>query len=147
MALEIFSRRGDRPAEPVFADLPLRPGDAIRFRISAPRDGYFTVLGLDAAQRVTRYVPAEGAPPAHLRQQTGDHDGSRAVDIEGSVILDEMLGDEKVIALLCPTADEAERSLDVARTTLATAGSPGAVTRLATPCLQASASFRKEAAR
>jgi len=141
MALELYARRGEHAAEPVFADVPLRPGDAIRFRVRAPEAGYLTVLGLDASRRVTRYVPAAPASEAALRVEAGE----RALD--GSVVLDEVLGEEKLFALLCPTADEAARSIAAARAALAAAASPGAVTRLPTPCQQTSASIRKEAVR
>jgi hypothetical protein len=139
LALDLFVRRGDLPAEPVFSDVPLRAGDAIRFRVRAPEDGYLAVIGLDSEGKVSRYSPAGGEAAAPFKA------GERAVD--GSVILDDAPGEEKVIALLCPDPAAAATSVAAARAALAAAGAPSRVASLPGPCRQAAASFRKEARR
>jgi len=139
LALDLFVRRGDGPAEPVFGDVPLRAVDAIRFRVRAPEDGYLAVIGLDGEGKVSRYAPSGGAAAEPFAA------GERALD--GSVILDDAPGEEKVFALLCPDAASAETSVAAARATLAAAGAQSRVARLPGACQQAAASFRKEARR
>jgi len=139
LALDLFVRRGEQPAEPVFADVPLRAGDAIRFRVRAAEGGYLTIIGLDGDGKVSRYAPAGGGAALPFAA------GERAID--GSVILDEAPGEEKVIALLCPDAGSAEASVAAARAALVAAGAPSRVAQLPGPCRQASASFRKETRR
>ena len=96
--------------------------------------GYLAVLGMDAAARVSAYAQLQVPEP-----------GERLLD--GSVVLDDVLGTETVLAVLCPTEADARRSIETARAALVRAGSPRKVATLDLPCLQARVSFRKEAPR
>ncbi|MEO8550564.1 MAG: hypothetical protein ABI678_11345 [Kofleriaceae bacterium] len=62
------------------------PGDAIRFQITSPRPARVVVLAFDRRQ-VSVYAPVE---PDH------------ATTLDGSIVLDDTLGPERVIAVLCP---------------------------------------------
>ena len=70
------------------------PGDALRFRVFAPRARFLALLSVDGAGTLSSYLPP--APMllplrAEARQE-----------LAGAIEMDEVLGAERLIALLCP---------------------------------------------
>lgn len=121
--LELVARRADGRVEPVFEGSVLHPNDAVRFVVTAPEPGQLAVVGLDAAGQVSIYSPA--APTT-----TGPH------ELPGSIVLDDTLGTERFVALLC------RELLDDA--TLRRAAKGGAMTpSLPGSCRQTSLTIRK----
>jgi hypothetical protein len=144
-ALDLVVRREGGAVEPVLPQVPLRPGDAIRFRVRAPGPGYLAVVGLDGGGNVTGYVPRAGeAAPAAAPDESAVAGAGAGRLLDGSVVLDDVPGDEQVIAVLCERQADAARAVEAARAALAQAGTARAVKEIALPCRQASASFRKE---
>jgi hypothetical protein len=139
LSMDVVVRRGDGRVEPLGA-APLHPGDALRFRVHASRPGYVAVVGLDGGGQASLYAPVSGQP---AEVQVKDHPA--AVDLPGSLVLDGVLGEEKVVAVLCASAGTAARAVEAGRTALAQAGAAARVSRLDLPCLQAQASYRKAA--
>jgi hypothetical protein len=139
LSMDVVVRRGDGRVEPLGA-APLHPGDALRFRVHASRPGYVAVVGLDGGGQASLYAPVSGQP---TEVQVKDHPA--AVDLPGSLVLDGVLGDEKVVAVLCASAGDAARAVEAGRAALAKAGAAARVSRLDLPCLQAQASYRKAA--
>jgi hypothetical protein len=136
-ALDVVVRRRDGGrVEPLLPDSALREGDALRFRVRVPRPGYLAVLDIDGRGRVSPYAPrGGGALPV---SQAGEF------ALDGSVVLDNVPGDERLIAVLCANPEEVARSTEVARAALRRAGgAPAQVTRLDLDCLQAHVGFRK----
>lgn len=102
---------------------PVHPGDAIRFRLLAPTAGYVAVLGLDAARVVSVYAPA-GATLEPLA-------AGAPTTLDGSIVLDDTLGPERLLALLCPTPRPvAEVRAEAQRALTAAGGDPRAVERI-----------------
>jgi hypothetical protein len=121
----VVRRRGGERVEPLVPGETLHEGDALRFRVRAPRSGYLAVLDRDGSGKVSPFAPHDTAvtpiPEA----------GERALD--GSVVLDGTLGDERLIAVLCPSPDEAARSIEAV----------AKMTDLPADCLQTAISFSK----
>lgn len=94
-ALEVFVKRASGKVAALVPSDPVQPGDALAFRASVPSAGFLGVLSIDGAGRVSSYFsgPDGALAPigAGLRQP-----------LDGSVVLDQVLGRELVIALLCP---------------------------------------------
>lgn len=123
--------------EPLVEGATLSAGDALRFRVYAPQGGYLAVVDLDGAGAVSPFVPAGGGALPLVKG------GAKVLD--GSVVLDGAPGDERLIAVLCPTAAEAARSTEVARAALKGAhGATADVTRLDLDCFQTQIRFRKQ---
>jgi hypothetical protein len=71
-----------------------RPGDAIRFQVTSPGRAHVVVLAFDR-QQVSVYAPQPGA---------GDSvplEPGHTTTLDGSIVLDDTLGPERVIAVLC----------------------------------------------
>lgn len=98
--LEVIAKHGDGRVESIAPGATLAPNDAIRFRLSTQAAAYVSVIGLDAAGHVTAYAPASG-PALALPAGAGQL-------LDGSVILDDTPGAERIVALVC------ERPMDVA---------------------------------
>src|SRR5437773_2222287 len=58
LVLEVMARHADGRVSPVFDGTTLRPGDAVRFQLTAPVAGHAALLGLDGAGHVSLYAPA-----------------------------------------------------------------------------------------
>jgi hypothetical protein len=72
------------------------PGDALRFSYSSVRDGHLAIISVDGAQVVTAYYPAsDAAAPASSASRH---------DLDGSVVLDDTVGEEVVFGVLCRSA-------------------------------------------
>jgi hypothetical protein len=135
-ALELIARHRDGRVEQVLPGGALAPGEAIRFRVSSDEPGYLGVIGIDAAGNVTAYSPADGLTRslAAGRQQL----------LEGSIILDETLGPERVIAALCKKPVDVGTLVAAGKRALAQARrDPKQVLELGSGCREASALFVK----
>ncbi|HEV8549979.1 MAG TPA: zf-HC2 domain-containing protein [Polyangiaceae bacterium] len=77
----------------------LRPGDAVEFSYSAPKDGYLAVLSVDGAGRASVYYPSA---PRALPFAAGER------PLDASTVLDGVLGHERWFALFCESAVELE---------------------------------------
>ncbi|HEX8113700.1 MAG TPA: DUF4384 domain-containing protein, partial [Kofleriaceae bacterium] len=70
----------------------VHPGDTLSYLVTTAEPAYVTVLGRDAAGRVTTYVPA--APVA----------AGRDVELPIATLLDGTLGREDIVAVFCAGA-------------------------------------------
>jgi hypothetical protein len=73
----------------------LHPGDRIQFRLTAPAGGYVHIVGVDERGQVSVYFPRPDEAPETFP-------GGAGRPVPGSVILDEVLGRERVFLLVCP---------------------------------------------
>jgi len=136
LQLELVARHADGRVERVLPEAVLHPGEAIRFRISSDADGWLAVVGVDGARQVTPYVPPSGRCPrtAPARDRL----------LDGSVILDDTLGVERIFASLCPREVAVAEVVAAARRALDQAGGdPAHVGDLGIGCRQASVLIRK----
>lgn len=76
------------------------PGDRLGFRAKAAKDGHLVVLGVDETGSVYPCHPSRPAPP------TAHAASSEPVDLKAAVVLDAVLGTERMVALHCPDAFE-----------------------------------------
>jgi hypothetical protein len=110
----IVRRKADGRTGRVAPGEVLHPGDALRFRVRTPRSGFVVVLSREANGTWSQFAPGAGdALPV-----TGPGDST----FDGSVELDESLGPEQLVTVLCSSRAAAVAALDVAR---ARASSPG----------------------
>jgi hypothetical protein len=86
--LELFTPTGK------LADgAPVHPGDALRFGIAVPKDGYALVLGLNEKGELFPYYPLQGA-------ESVAQPATQELVLPGSVVLDEQLGHERFFLLV-----------------------------------------------
>ena len=99
--LGFYLDRAGRVAPGAAGDV-LRPGDRVRFTITTSEPGYLIVAGVDASSRVTIYY-ADGARAAAV---------TAGVDqpLPDSVELDDTLGRERIVAVLCDRAIGVEQA-------------------------------------
>lgn len=115
----------------------LHPGDAIRFRVSLASDGYVAVLGIDAARAVTVYAP-DGPALERIARHV-------PTLLDGSIILDDTLGPERIVMVACPTPRPAAALIAGADASLArVGGDPRRVTRLTEDCREAAVVITKD---
>jgi hypothetical protein len=88
----------------------VRPGEAIRFLVTAGRPGHLVILGLDAAGKVSVYV-ADGDEPHPI-----DRGAKQAMP--GSIVLDATPGAERLIALECAARFPVATAVDAGRRSL-----------------------------
>ena len=114
------------------------PGDALRFEVTAAQPGFVTVLGLDAAGAVTVYAPASEST-IHLEPS------ARTV-LPGSIVADNTLGPERIVALLCAQSQNSNELRQAALRALSQAGGdPQRVSDLGTACSETSFMIDKRA--
>ena len=135
--LELVARRADGSIDTVLPGGTLAGGDAIRFRVSAPASGRLVIVGLDSAGHVTPYTPSTGSAqpwPA-----------GAGVLVDGSIVLDDTPGTERIVALLCDRAVDVGDAVAAGTRALAVAGGdPRAVSRdLGLGCAAATTWFAK----
>jgi hypothetical protein len=119
--LDIIVRHADGRVVDLQPGGRVQPGEAIRFRVSTARPGRLAILGLDAAPKVTPYL------------QEAIAQGRKQV-MPGSIVLDDTLGAERVVALLCDASVDAAVPLATAKRKLVEAGGdPRRVGALALP--------------
>jgi len=98
-ALSMYvEHRGEvRPAGP---GETVAPGDALRFAVSAPVNGYVAILSLDSKGHGSIYFPAGSrAEPVQAGRDVALPLGTR---------LDETVGEERIVGLFCTSAVELE---------------------------------------
>ncbi len=116
----------------------LQPGDQIQLRISSPQAAHLLVVSLDSRGVVTPFYDLEG--------HSIPIEPGVAQLLEGSVILDEALGPERIIACFSEEPLETRTVLESGRRALRSAqGAPQAVKSLDLPCAQASFLIHKRA--
>lgn len=131
-ALELIAKRDDGSVERVLPGDALAPGDAIRFDVQAPPDAWVAIVGVDSAQVVTPYVAGAVLPKG------------REV-LPGSIVLDETLGAERIVAVFCEKPVPTDRLVEAGKRALVAAGGdPAAVVELGVAdCAQSSVLIRK----
>jgi hypothetical protein len=113
LSLGIVVKHGDGAIENMSSPAHVAPGEAIEFEVSTHDAGTLVIVGVDSAGVVSPYVPAR-----HIDA------GSRQL-LDGSVVLDDTLGSERLVALLCAlpaTSATTDAAVARARTTLMAAG-------------------------
>lgn len=136
--LELIARHADGRIETILPGQTLSPGDAVRFRLHAAKAGWLVIVGIDSAGQVTSYVPADGDRP--LAIQAGE------VVPDGSIVLDDTLGAERIVAVVCDDAPSLAAITGAARGALDHAqGDPSRVGAFAAPCRTSSFLIRKAA--
>lgn len=133
LGLKVMAKRLDGSVSYIVSPATLAPGDAIQFAVTTDRPGYLAIVGVDAAGVVSPYVPDSSETP--LRLPAGADQ-----PMDGSIILDDTRGFERIFAVLCHHRFEMQTLLGRARTALATAkGDPSRVELADEPgCLQTS---------
>lgn len=134
LALELVAKRLDGHTEWLASPAQLAPSEAIRFAISTPSPGFVAIVGVDAAATVSAYVPAGAGPGVRLgagRQQL----------LDGSIVLDDTLGAERIFAVRCDDAIDVADVVASARAALRRAGHPARIELLALPAACAQTSF------
>jgi hypothetical protein len=131
LSLTVVVKTSQGQIEEVLPGGTLSPGDAIRFVVGSDARGHIALVGIDAAPRVSAYVP----------------DGDSAMIVEkgppralpGSIVLDDTLGPERLLLLRCDQPFEVARLVEAARQRLAgVGGDPRQVTAVDLPCVQTS---------
>lgn len=89
IGLEVYCLRGGAVLRLNDGDR-LRPDDRLRFAVTAPSAGYLMIVSRGATG-LERYFPPEG--PAARQIESG------RTELEGSVILDDAPGEERIVAL------------------------------------------------
>jgi hypothetical protein len=129
---EVFSlvaRRADGEVIPVLPGEALAAGDAVRFRVALEEAAYVAVVSVDSTPEITLYYPWDG-DPEHMDVTPGKY-------LAGSVVLDEVLGPEQIIAVFCPHPIGRTELLAAARRALEThGGRVDALDRLGVACVE-----------
>jgi hypothetical protein len=136
LALELVARRTDGRVEPVFAGTALHPDDALRFVLTTAEPSYVAVVGADAGGHVSIYYRSVDVAAA------GTH------ELPGSIILDETLGPERLVALACPEAPDEATLRRVGREAMERLAEPTQPSQPAATgaCRQTAVTIRKERA-
>lgn len=113
LRLELFVKHPDGTVASMLPDGTAAPGDRLRFRIGAAREGYVGIVSVDGARDVTGYLPAAGPLPA---VDLGTH------LLDGAVELDAVLGRERLFAFLCAEPLDAATVVAKVRSALEMAG-------------------------
>jgi hypothetical protein len=135
LSLGVYVRRGSGVVVAAQSPAAVAPGEQIRFEVTSSQPGFLGIVGLDAAGAVTPYVASGG----RLRKL-----GAGRQLLDGSILLDDTLGPERLIAVWCKD-DRATRDIvEAARAALDRAG-PDAerVGPLAMACDQATFLLQK----
>ena len=90
-AILIVNRKTEQGSEAVRSDVPLAPGDSIRFTVKAEKNGFLAVLGRDAKGVVTVYHPHQGSAAA-------PYDVTQPL-LPDAFVLDDTLGREDLYTL------------------------------------------------
>jgi hypothetical protein len=99
-SLGIVVRRGER-IFPARSGAPVRPRDQIRFVLRGVKQRYLLIASVDGSGRANVYVPYSGKESAPVTP-------ADRLEIEGSIVLDEQPGPERIFALLSRTPLTAE---------------------------------------
>ncbi len=100
LTLKVFAKRGADVFQVAPGD-PLKPNDALRFEVApfaAPLNvTHLAILSIDGAQKVSIYAADAGGNALAFEPMWGWL-------FEGSIVLDDTLGTETLLAVACPTA-------------------------------------------
>lgn len=135
VVLELYAKRSGDVAL-IRSGEALAPGDAVRFRISTDSPGYLVVAGIDSSGVTTPYLPESGDAVAIDR-------GKNQIQ-PSSIVLDDVLGEELFIAVVCPNSISVEKVLEAARLANTLVSRPGEIVALKLDCEQASFLVGKE---
>jgi hypothetical protein len=102
-SLAAVARHGDR-VFPVTPEVPLAPGDQVRFVLEPGPHRFALVVSVDGAGRASVYHPYQGAESAEVTP-------NQRQEVPGSIVLDGTPGPERIYALY---SDQALASADVA---------------------------------
>lgn len=91
VVLTVFRQRGDDPVERLENGATVRPGDHVRFSITAPTDGFVAVISRDGAGKVSTYHPFGS-------QQAAPHKAKEPL-LQSAIALDDVRGRERVWAV------------------------------------------------
>ncbi|MBM4777721.1 MAG: DUF4384 domain-containing protein [Archangiaceae bacterium] len=91
VVLTVFRQRGDDPVERLENGATVRPGDHVRFSITAPADGFVAVISRDGAGKVSTYHPfgSQQAAPYKAKEPL----------LQSAIALDDVRGKERVWAV------------------------------------------------
>jgi hypothetical protein len=129
LSLGVYVRRGSGVVVAAQSPAAVAPGEQIRFEVTSAKPGFLGIVGLDAAGAVTPYV----ASGKRLRKL----DAGRQL-LDGSILLDDTLGAERLIAVWCKDDRATRDVVDAARVALDRAGHDAErVGQLAVSCEQA----------
>jgi hypothetical protein len=129
LSLGVYVRRGSGVVVAAQSPAAVAPGEQIRFEVTSGRPGYLGIVGLDAAGAITPYVSSG----ARLRRL-----GSGRLLLDGSILLDDTLGAERLIAVWCEEDRPTRELVAAARAALERADRDAArVGALALDCDQA----------
>lgn len=101
--LEIFAKGRDGRVTGLLDGGTAHPGDALRFRVSARRAGYLGLISVDGRGAILDYGPGG----ARLLPAVA----AGAQMVEGSIVLDDVLGPERLLGFLCAEPLETSRLL------------------------------------
>ena len=146
-SLSLVVRRADGITEEVLRGALLRPDEAIRFRVHTTQLSYVTVVGLDASPAVSVYA-SSGSQGLLLDAERLASASSQGLYLDGSIVLDDTPGTERVVAVFCDQDVDvsvvqraAEEALQAAQ------GDPARIQAdLPIDCRQAAFVFRKDVA-
>ena len=93
--LGLFVKAGERIRRGGDGEI-VAPGDTLRLTVTGKAERWVAVLSRDGGGRASVYVPA-GGPTAPMIAVTAGHD----VALPGGLTLDEVLGREDLVAVLC----------------------------------------------
>jgi hypothetical protein len=136
LSLGLVAKRLDGRIESVVSPAALSAGEAIQFEISTQSAGFVAVVGVDAAGVVSPYATSRRIEA-----------GSRQL-LDGSIVLDDTPGSERIIAVMCQTEVDMHAIVDGATAALAQAGgNPARIESVGVPatCSQASFLIEKKA--
>lgn len=140
VSMGLVARHLDGRIETLTSPAELAPGEAIQFQISTGSSGFLGIVGVDSAQVVTPYAPAHLGPALPVA-------AGRDQLLDGSIVLDETLGPERIFAILCKDELSMETIVAGARSALTRAGSnPAQLDVLPVPeaCVQTSFLIEKK---
>jgi len=129
-SLSTFVQKRGATTGTLWMQEPVSPGDKIQFQVTSDAPGYLAVLSVDAANTVSLYYPPG---PIAVPIKAGSNQ-----PLQTAVALDEVLGEETVIALRCATAEKTADLAELAQRAVATASKAGHKTLapLGTGCVE-----------
>jgi len=113
-ALEIFHRDAAGHVSTLSNRSKVRPGDAISFRVTVARRGFIGIVGIDAAHTIAAYAP--------LGEALEEMPAGMTRLLDGSIVLDDTLGAERVVLVVCDKARRVAELVEEARAALQRAG-------------------------
>lgn len=128
-ALSVVVKRLNGKVEPMLSGTKVSPGEAIRFRVVSPKAAWVFVVGMDSAGQVSPYAEGDGTGLPWTA-------GTDAF-LDGSIVLDQTLGPEQLVALFCAKPLPASTVLAAARGALTQSnGHPEKIHALSLDCVQ-----------